>query len=254
MAPAGIFCVKLLQLNVWGGRLMKPLLELLEGEQADFLCLQEAISFDGEIHSLLGTIEEMQSKLSNPYRELYYSPGIRFNFMHKNAQWGNAILSRFPILEKETEFTHLSYIDNFNFDDYDYNARNFQHCVIKTESGKSLNVLNHHGYHIPDHKNGNQETLRQMNQIVEYVNGLAGPVILTGDFNLAPHSQSLEVLNKKLNNLSMNNRLITTRTTLTSKVEVCDYIFVSDEIKVDNFYASDEVVSDHKALILEFSL
>ena len=246
--------MKLIQLNAWGGRIMPPLLNLLNQEQADILSLQEAISFDGNVYSLLGTLEEMQGGLSNPYPELYFSPGISFNFMNKKASWGNAILSRLAMIQNKTEFTHLSFIDDFNFEDYDYNARNFQHCVLKSPSGIKLNILNHHGYHIPDHKNGNSETLRQMKQLAAYAESLDGPIILCGDFNLAPHSESLELINKRLNNLSIKHKLQTTRTPLTHKKEVCDYIFVNDQVKVKDFKASDEIVSDHKALILEFEV
>lgn len=246
--------MKLVQLNIWGGRVMPNIIRLAEAEQPDIMCLQEVISFDGDINSLFGTIEEFQSKLSKPYKDFFYSPGIRFNFMHKNAEWGNAVLSRFKILERESRFTNLALIDNFNFEDYDYNARNFQHCVIETASGQKLNVLNHHGHHIPGHKNGDDETLRQMKQLADYIDTLGGPIILCGDFNLAPQSESLEILNAKLGNLSIKYNLPTTRTNLTPKNEVCDYIFVNEQVKVKNFEASDELVSDHKALILEFDV
>jgi endonuclease/exonuclease/phosphatase (EEP) superfamily protein YafD len=112
--------------------------------------------------------------------------------------------------------------------------------------------LTHHGYHIPDHKNGDEETLRQMKQLGEYIDSLDGPIILTGDFNLAPHSESLEQINARLINLCTQHRLKTTRTHLTHKTEVCDYIFVNNKVSVKSFQASDEIVSDHKALILEF--
>lgn len=246
--------MKLVQLNIWGGRVMPNILTLAEAEQPDIMCLQEVISFDGDINSLFGTIEELQSKLSKPYKDLFYSPGIRFNFMHKNAEWGNAVLSRFKIMEKESRFTNLAFIDNFNFEDYDYNARNFQHCVVEAAGGQKLNILNHHGHHIPGHKNGDNETLRQMKQLADYIDALAGPVILAGDFNLAPHSESLEQINQRLINLSVTHKLQTTRTQLTHKKEVCDYIFVNEQVKVKNFEASDELVSDHKALILEFDI
>jgi len=91
-----------------------------------------------------------------------------------------------------------------------------------------------------------------MKELVQYIKKLEGAVILTGDFNLAPHSKSLEQLNKMLSNLSVKANLDTTRNQLTYKKEVCDYIFVNDQVKVKSFEASDELVSDHKALILEF--
>ena len=131
--------------------------------------------------------------------------------------------------------------------------RNFVHAVVDL-NGQKLNLLTHHGYWIQEHKNGNPETLRQMKQLGEYIDDLDGPVILTGDFNLAPDSESIGLINQRLTNLSTKYKLTTTRTNLTHKKEVCDYIFVSDDVKVKSFKASDEVVSDHKALILEFDV
>ena len=114
--------------------------------------------------------------------------------------------------------------------------------------------IQHHGFWVPDHKNGNAETLNQTKIIANYVEALKGPTILTGDFNLIPTSESLEQINKLLINLSVKNKLETTRNDLTFKNEVCDYIFVNNEIKVKNFAMSEQVVSDHNALILEFSV
>jgi endonuclease/exonuclease/phosphatase family metal-dependent hydrolase len=34
----------------------------------------------------------------------------------------------------------------------------------------------------------------------------------------------------------------------------CDYVFTSTDIKIINFGVSDTLVSDHKALILEFEI
>jgi endonuclease/exonuclease/phosphatase (EEP) superfamily protein YafD len=126
--------------------------------------------------------------------------------------------------------------------------------VVVEVNGKALNILNHHGHHVPTHKNGDEHTLRQMEQITQYIQNLAGPVILTGDFNLSPHSESLELINSQLENLAIKYDLATTRTNLTKKKEVCDYIFVNNKVKVSTFQAYDEVVSDHKALGLEFEL
>lgn len=244
--------MKIMQLNAWGGRLESNIHKLMEDERPDIVCLQEAIDYKGEIYSLLGTLDALQKKV--PYKYRYYSPGIRFRLMRKHAEWGNCILSQYPILKKSTHWTNLEFIDDFDFAEHDYNARNFQHCALKTKNNKSLHILNHHGHHIPSHKNGDAQTLRQMKMIGEYVDNLEGPVVLAGDFNLSPKSKSIEQLNKRLINLSTKYKLKTTRTPLTHKNEVCDYIFVSKDIKVKNFYASSEIVSDHMALVLDFDI
>lgn len=242
--------MKLLQLNVWNGRLDKQIPELFVNEKADILCLQEAISLEGEA-SLFITLEEMQAAAGLEY--VLTAPVFSFNFMHRLANFSNCILSRLPIQKSEVIFTNNEFTDNFDFVLGRANMRNFAHAEIDI-GGVSSHFLTHHGYHIPDHKKGDENTLRQMKFLGEYIDSLNGPVILTGDFNLAPHSKSLEHINRRLRNLSMEYNLTTTRTHLTNKREVCDYIFINDKIKVNNFYASDFVASDHKALILDFQV
>lgn len=241
--------MKLLQLNAWAGRLEDQVEELIQSENPDIVCLQEVVNIDGGKAAFFITIDDIRKELG--YDHSYYSPVYSMNFMRRRLAFGNGILSKFPIIDKDTTFTYLAENDNFDFLEDDYNVRNLQHVVIRTEDGK-LNVLNHHGFHVPRHKDGDDETLRQCKQIADYIKTLNGPVILAGDFNLSPHSPSLEQINEILTNLSIMADLKTTRTDLTHKSEVCDYIFVSKDIRVKSFKASDKVVSDHMALILEF--
>jgi endonuclease/exonuclease/phosphatase family metal-dependent hydrolase len=251
VAQKGIRPVKLIQLNVWGGRLQNQIANFLKEERPDIVCLQEAISFNQEDAAVFLTIENIQKNSGLDYAVV--APVFSFNLMNGVAKFGNCILSRFPIQKSEIVFTHLEHKENFDFNEHNSNVRNFIHTDIKIK-GRIYNFLTHHGYHIPDHKNGDEETLHQMKQLDEYLDQIKGPIVLTGDFNLAPHSKSLEQINKKLTNLSIKHHLKTTRTPLTHKTEVCDYIFVNDEVKIKDFYASDEIVSDHKALILEFDI
>lgn len=243
--------MKLLQLNVWGGRLDRQIGKLLEDEQPDIACLQESISYPRQTGGFMLSVEDMQKLL--PGADAFVSPELSFPLFNDVANFGNTILSKPPIKKQETIFTNLAFKANFDNDLDDYNIRNLQHAAIDVD-GQTLHVLNHHGHHVPNHKNGTPDTLRQCRMIADYIDTLDGPIILTGDFNLAPHSESLELLNSRLNNLSIQHHLKTTRTNLTHKTEVCDYIFVSSAVTVKNFHASDEVVSDHKALILEFEL
>lgn len=242
--------VKLLQANIWGGRLANQLTDFLQAESADIVCLQEVVSTKGDA-LIFTTLEQMQEEAG--FDHAFSSPVFDFSLMQKKASFGNAILSRQPFTRTETIFTRLEHKEDFDFDLHDYNIRNFQHATIDVD-GKPLHLLNHHGHHVRQHKNGDEETMRQCKIIADYIAELDGPIILTGDFNLAPHSESLEQINRLLNNLSAEHRLPTTRTPLTNKTEVCDYIFVSKEVKVNDFRASDEIISDHKALILDFDL
>lgn len=243
--------MKLMQLNIWFGRLDQAALNLIKQESPDILCLQEASSIKGKVGGVFLTIEEIVQHTD--LKHVFMSPMFHFRYMHRTMKFGNAILSKQDFVNTETIFTNKEVNLDFDFDIHDYNIRNLQHAALKV-SGKALHVLNHHGHHVPNHKNGDANTMRQMKQIAEYIKTLDGPVVLTGDFNLAPSSESLDVINDVLKNLSVENKLTTTRTALTHKTEVCDYIFVNKQVKTKSFSASSEVVSDHKALILEFQL
>lgn len=243
--------MKLLQANIWGGRLGRAISDLAIKENIDIANFQEVISIDSDFGALFSRLQDFVSE--SELSEAFYSPVMSFNIMSKEAEWGNAIVAKLPIKSQHTIFTNLEYRKNFTFNEGDYNIRNLQHATFEL-NGKKLHVLNHHGHHFWQHKNGDSETLRQSKMIADYVSELEGPVILTGDFNLAPSSDSIKQINKVLRNLSTEYKLSTTRTLLTHKTEVCDYIFVSDDIKVNDFYASDSVISDHKALILDFDI
>jgi endonuclease/exonuclease/phosphatase family metal-dependent hydrolase len=174
--------------------------------------------------------------------------------MGKEAEFGNAIISNLTLSEKQTHFTNLEYKKHMSINEDDYNVRNFQHVVLNDQDGKSFHIINHHGYHIPGHKRGNDFTLKACQQIVDYATQLDGPVIITGDFNLEPDSESIELINDRFRNLTKEYSLQTTRTDLTHKSEACDYIFVNGLVDVKDFYASDIVASDHQGLVLEFEV
>lgn len=242
--------MKLLQLNSWQMRLAKNIIDLMRDESPDIVCLQEVFQTEGEL-GYITSLKSLQEKTHYPHQ--YYSPFYSFVSMDEEVEFGNAILSRPTISSRNTIFTSGVYKNNFTFSHDDYNVRNMQHVIVDCH-GTAINVLNHHGFHVPKHKDGDSHTLAACQQIADYIEGLQGPVILTGDFNLLPDSESLNILNKRLRNLSIEHDLQTTRNDLTVKDEVCDYIFVNDMIKVHDFYVSDKIVSDHQGLLLDFSV
>lgn len=174
--------------------------------------------------------------------------------MGRETEFGNAIISNLTLDDKQTHFTNLEYKASMSLDEDDYNVRNFQHVVVRDQNGKPIHIINHHGYHVPGHKKGNDFTLKACQQIVDYATQLEGPIIITGDFNLEPDSASIKVINDRFRNLTKEYGLQTTRTDLTHKSEACDYIFVNEQIEVKDFYASDIVASDHQGLVLEFEV
>lgn len=240
--------MKVLQLNIWGGRLGKEVIKLLNQEDADVVCLQEAVSLSGGNGFLIESLEQIQKVTG--YEYVFFSPAFGYPMMNQKAQSGLAILSKHPFLNENNIFTRLDYIDNFDITESDYNIRSLQHVQIEHEGGV-LNILNHHGHHVPGHKDGDEETLRQCGVIMDYIGKLSEPVVLCGDFNLHPTSGSLELINATLVNHAKITNVETTRNRFSPKNEVCDYIFTSKGLETKDFKVLDDVVSDHQALTVE---
>lgn len=243
--------MKLLQINIWASRLEKNLVNLIKEVDADIVCLQEAVDYKG-FGFFFASLDDIKEACG--YKHSFHSPAASFNLFKDRAHFGNAILSKHEFSKTETIFTNLEYVSDFDFENYDYNVRNLQYAKLGLAKDEVLHILNHHGHHVPSHKNGNEDTMRQMEQIADFIKTLDGSIILTGDFNLVPESKSIGLINSQLRNLSVENKLTTTRNIFTPKNEVCDYIFVNEKIKVKKFQALDDIVSDHQALLLEFDI
>lgn len=241
--------MKVLQLNSWSCNLAPAISELLNREQPDIVSLQEVISTD-KTGKILQSLEEILEK--SPYEYVYYAPLVEFKFMHGTAQRGNAILSKYPFEFTETFWTKGEFQEDFDYS-IGYNAARGVACAtIQTPAG-NVNVLSVHGYHVKEHKNGNEETLAACKMIADYGDNVEGPVIIAGDFNLVPESESMKVFDDNYVNLCTKNNVLTTRNHLTTKSETCDYILTKD-LSVDSFSVLEDEVSDHKALIANVSL
>lgn len=243
--------MKIMSLNMWQGQLERVLLKHLEKSGVDFACMQEAVQYNGQSLGLISSYHKIGNSLG--LSEQFFSKLISSKLGDKELAFGNVIYSNVPFTQTSTVFTRGEYKNDFNFDEDDYNIRAFQHVQLEID-GKKLNLLNHHGHHIDSHKLGDDETMRQVSQIIEFIKHLEGSVILCGDFNLSPESDSIRLIDENLENLSVKYSLKTTRSKLTYKNEVCDYIFVSSDIKVNGFVMDDAIISDHNALILDFHL
>lgn len=224
---------------------------MITKEAPDIVALQEIPEAQMEI-GIFPSLGEFMDRVR--FHHTYFSPVYSFRFMSGVIDFGNAIISNLTLHDKNTVFTNLEYKADFSLEADSYNIRNFQHIVAADENGATFHLINHHGYHVPQHKRGDDFTLKACRQISDYAKSLEGPVIITGDFNLEPGSESLAILEATFRNLSTEHELQTTRNYLTHKSEVCDYIFVNDKVVVNDFYASDIVASDHQGLVLDFEL
>lgn len=235
---------------MWGGKLGKQIIDLIHKEDPDVVCFQEAMEFAGGKTFLFEDIDSIKQKTGYVYSD--FRGQLGYNLMNRKAKMGLSIFSKRPIVKTDDFYTRLNFSDNFDLLDGDYNVQNLQRVTLDW-NGEKLHILNHHGHHVPGHKNGDEETIRQCTMIADYIKKLDGYTVLCGDFNLLPNSNSLEIINSILDNHIKNSGTLTTRTSLTDKKEVCDYIFTSRNIVTNNLLVHDDVVSDHKAITIEIN-
>lgn len=243
--------MKLLNLNVWQGRLQSVLLRHLESLDIDIACMQEAVDYEKLSGGLVSTYQNIGKSLGTEYQ--FFSPLMSMKLGNKDITFGNVTYSKIPFSQNNTIFTRGAHKNDFDFDADDYNVRAFQHSLIEVNN-KKLNIINHHGHHIDSHNLGDHETERQVSDILSYADELEGAVIICGDFNLSPESKSIKLIDAKYANLSTKYNLKTTRSGLTYKNEVCDYIFVNDNVIINDFSMNTSIISDHNSLILDFDI
>ncbi len=243
-----------MQLNCWSGKLATQIKRFRDAENPDIVCLQEDYLTIERPGSIFASSNELFPSDSYPHRA--FGKVQSYRFMHRLDDFGNTIISKYPIISSKVTFTRGNKpVEDTEIGDGSgsYNTRNFIHAKIDV-NGQILHVLTHQGHHDPHSKDGSPENTRQMQRIADYVDALEGPVILTGDFNLHPKSTSLKPIHSRLNNLCTEYGIKNTRSILAKRKEVIDFVFVNKAIEVKDYWASDMIVSDHKALILDFNI
>ncbi len=243
--------MKIISLNVWGGRQHESLLAFFkEHQNVDVFCLQEVYhEAEGKDTIWKGanfnTLRDLQNVL--PDHEVFYHP-------HLEDWWGLAMFVKkgIPVKEVGEEFVHLYKRHNLDIEVYGHTAKNLQY--LKTsENGKELTILNFHGLWNGKGKTDSSERLDQSRKIVEHLSSINHDVVLCGDFNLLPETESIQIIqNSGLRNLIAEYGVTSTRTELYSKPDkFADYAFVSQGLSVKEFTVLPDIVSDHSPLLIE---
>lgn len=244
--------MKLIQLNTLSGFFGPIVLNFFEREKADILHLQEVMSSPEGRSDFFDFLQSLQQKINMPH--VFFSPTHDYKFNDMPVYFGNAILSETAFQTTHSEFTHQDYKKNYDTKTDTVLSKLFQHAITDI-SGKKLNLVNYHGHNVrKSEKRGNAETEKHCLQLANYISKLDGPVILTGDFNLAPDSKSLEPLNALLKNLCIENKIETTRNIYANSMIPVDYIWVSNDVRVNKFEVLPDAISDHAALALDFDI
>ncbi|MBI2338185.1 endonuclease/exonuclease/phosphatase family protein [Candidatus Daviesbacteria bacterium] len=251
----------------------EQLYKFLLEQNPDIVCLQEvADKVDTEVdpnYLSKDLIDKATKKLSYSF----FAPTCKIRDFHRKnfhqkenfdfdfggfLESGNYIKSKFKILKKINIFI----TDNKNIQILDWStwpkseSKAVQVVDFKLPNLKKLRVINYHGIWTRE-KIGNKDTLKACQKVNQLAKEVDYPVIITGDFNLFPDTESMRVF-KDFISLVDEHHIKTTRpqTNELNHLErnVVDYILVSKGIKINSFKVLDTDVSDHLPLLLDFDI
>jgi endonuclease/exonuclease/phosphatase family metal-dependent hydrolase len=248
--------MKIITLNAWGGIAgTQGLLDFFKKyEDVDIFCLQEIYDGgDGQDEAeKLGNDKNKEYELFSliqktlPDHTGYFRPSVK-------EFYGIAIFikTNIIVLEEGEKFVH-KHKGFLPEDNLGFHARNIQYVKIQKD-GKDFCVINFHGLWNGQGKHDSEDRINQSKNILEFTAGIQGELVLCGDFNLRPDTESLKAFeNVGLKNLIREYNITSTRTSHYTKEEkFADYAFTTPGIVVKDFKVLPEEVSDHAALFIE---
>jgi len=251
--------MKIVSLNIWGGRERTPLLEFVTQEalSTDIFCFQEV--FSGSTGSIMAALVE-----ALPGFECHFLPVIDsydVNVGHlEGSRGGQALFIRkdIPVDSVGGRSVYGSFGKPFLLEGGLTMPAGLQHAVVKTSQGPRR-VAHVHGLGRPGSKLDTLARMEQSSSIVAFLSEQRLPTILCGDFNLMPETESIAMIERfPMRNLIKEFQITDTRGAFNRKKYsleelqfFADYIFVSPEVVVRTFVVPEKTVSDHLPLILE---
>ncbi len=261
--------MKLICLNIWGGKVYEPLMKFVREQSAttDIFCFQEVFrSPRKDIKESHGTriniLDELAEALPD-FNHVFHKDisgfdvagPVDFDLEVGQAEFVKKTLS--IISSGETKI----YSDEDNLPSGKYHFLPLAFGYIRTEhNGKPLTVANIHGLTgKPDNKLDTPERISQSRGIKKFALQEKGSVIICGDFNVLPETESITMFYDSFTELVKKYNIMTTRSKISpwhgtpNEMVFSDYVFASPDIEIKSFGVPDPEISDHLPLIAEFN-
>lgn len=245
--------MKLISLNVWGGQLREELAEFItrHAEDTDIFCLQEIFDNAVNYRTVLGpvdinTLDTIKKLLPN--HVAHYAPS------QKDDEGLALFIKPHVQVQDVGDVFVFRHLDAMVDDDGTTIGRNLQYAMFNND-GHDYTVVNFHGLWNGKGKTDTDDRLEQSRRVREFIDTRAvGKVVLIGDFNLNPDTESIAILDGGMRNLIAETGVTSTRSHhYTKDGKFADYAIVSNDVNVTKFEVLQDPVSDHLPLLIEFN-
>lgn len=245
--------LKVIQVNIYKGKYLSPLVEFLKKEDPDFVLMQEVAS---------GEMSFFEDKNVNVFDVLCEKLGMKGVFKNDallasdpSSLHGNAVLSKYPIVKSDhvvlkegAPISDEQFVDPAFFPDF---PRGMVDASIDL-NGRIIHVLSVHGaWTAPP--TDTPETLRQARLISDHLKSLKEPFIMGGDLNTTPDKKVIKIISENAKNLMTDSAVKQTTHPAIHKIAprglLVDYIFVSGEFKKISVEVPEIIVSDHLPVV-----
>ncbi len=255
--------MKLITLNLWGGRIYGELSKFLKAKKntVDIFCFQEVLSAKSVPTDEAMEIKRIYQKNEpDEVRDLYQRIKgilIGFNsFISKPYSEGSERLAMFIRSGLEADVKSISVHKQISvpYDGKYYSVGSSMQYAKVHYNGYLYLIANIHGLWQGGGKGDTPERIEQSKNILKIMSRFGDRRILCGDFNLDISTESVHMLENEMKNLVRESKVSSTRGPLapTSKGKFADYIFTSPSIKVKEFKVLKDIVSDHLPLYIDF--
>jgi exonuclease III len=243
--------MKLVSLNTWGGKADGIIDFFKKNDDVHIFLLQEVFYEGTERTPWSETSLKNNARLFHDIQAVLPNHHGYFAAAESN-EWGLAafVHKSLTVESAGNIFVHR-WQDALEGQDGATLGRNLQYLKVHIDSS-DVTICNFHGLWNGMGKSDTEDRLNQSRKILEFIESTSDPVILAGDFNLSPDTESLAMLEKGMRNLIKEYGITSTRTSYYEKEnKFADYVLVSSEIDVKDFKVLPDEVSDHAALYLE---
>jgi endonuclease/exonuclease/phosphatase family metal-dependent hydrolase len=263
--------MRIASVNAWGGALHGELSRWLPGTGADVVCLQEVTRTPG----LSGWTSFADGERSLPQRADLFDDVRRALPRHQafflagdsgpvhddtggrhRQDFGLATLvaEQLPVTGVDSTFVHGEFTDHAEWPAGDRPRVALAVRAVDRAAGRSVWVVQVHGLRDPAGKGDTPARRGQAERLAGLVRRVRGPkdlVVVCGDLNLLPGSETFAVLaDSGLTDLV--GRADTRTSHYPKPVRHASYLLVSDVAAVERFeILTEPEVSDHRALILD---